>query len=211
MSLSVLSFLSTDVSAKNIIKNGNFSGDLGGVGLANSWSFSSENGAENARVENNTQFWTAKSSTWGGSIKTESYFYPRENHKYYIRAECKNVDYVRNSGDTSKYYSEFSNDGKNSGVITFSQDYSKTYFYFEAKEIDIESSIRYVLVIDLTETFGEDNEPTATQMDTILEQFPNSWFDGSQNLFNARHFMSMYFDKMAELDSVITELGGTDI
>lgn len=36
-----------------------------------------------------------------------------------------------------------------------------------------------VVELDLTATFGAGNEPTKTQMDTIMQQFPNSWFDGT--------------------------------
>jgi len=40
-------------------------------------------------------------------------------------------------------------------------------------------------VIDLTATFGKGNEPTVEQMDEIMSKFPNSWFDGTKNLFRA--------------------------
>ena len=36
-----------------------------------------------------------------------------------------------------------------------------------------------ILVINLTTTFGAGNEPTKEQMDQIMEQFPNSWFNGT--------------------------------
>lgn len=39
-----------------------------------------------------------------------------------------------------------------------------------------------VLVIDLTAAFGAGKEPTAAQMDAIMAQLPNSWFDGSAQL-----------------------------
>lgn len=35
------------------------------------------------------------------------------------------------------------------------------------------------LAIDLTAAFGAGNEPTKAQMDTIMQQFPNSWFNGT--------------------------------
>lgn len=41
------------------------------------------------------------------------------------------------------------------------------------------------IVINLTDVFGKGNEPTAEQMDAILAKFPNSWFDGTKNLFRA--------------------------
>lgn len=39
-----------------------------------------------------------------------------------------------------------------------------------------------VILIDLTSAFGAGKEPTAAQMDAIMAQFPNSWFDGSARL-----------------------------
>lgn len=38
----------------------------------------------------------------------------------------------------------------------------------------------------VTATFDVGNEPTVTQIDRLLTQFPNSWFDGTQNLFLAK-------------------------
>lgn len=40
-------------------------------------------------------------------------------------------------------------------------------------------NVKYVISIDLTDTFGEGNEPTAEQMDALMAQFPNSWFGGA--------------------------------
>ena len=48
------------------------------------------------------------------------------------------------------------------------------------------SLLKHVEVIDLTAAFGKGNEPTAEQMDRLLTQFPNSWFDGTENLFLAK-------------------------
>ena len=39
-----------------------------------------------------------------------------------------------------------------------------------------------VSCIDLTAAFGAGKEPTAAQMDAIMAQFPNSWFDGTTQL-----------------------------
>lgn len=65
-----------------------------------------------------------------------------------------------------------------------------------------------VLLIDLTETFGSGNEPTTEQMDKLLEQFPNSWFDGTVNIYNSKHMMVMFFNELTELNNAITTLGG---
>ena len=69
--------------------------------------------------------------------------------------------------------------------------------------------LRRALLIDLTALFGAGNEPTREQMDELLMQFPNSWFKGVRNLFNAKHFMTMYFKKITELETAIAALGGS--
>lgn len=38
---------------------------------------------------------------------------------------------------------------------------------------------RHIILINLTDTFGAGNEPTKSQMNTILQSFPNSWFSGT--------------------------------
>lgn len=38
--------------------------------------------------------------------------------------------------------------------------------------------IKYVILIDLTATFGAGKEPTLAEMDRLMARFPNSWFDG---------------------------------
>ena len=39
-----------------------------------------------------------------------------------------------------------------------------------------------IIVLDLTATFGAGNEPTKEQMGRLLAEFPNSWFDGTQEI-----------------------------
>lgn len=62
--------------------------------------------------------------------------------------------------------------------------------------------------INLTATFGAGNEPTVTQMDRLLEQFPNSWFDGTVNIYNSKHMMGMLFKELTKLNNAIIALGG---
>lgn len=44
-----------------------------------------------------------------------------------------------------------------------------------------EICIKYAIALDLTFIFGAGNEPTTEQMDIILEQYENNWFNGSVN------------------------------
>lgn len=41
------------------------------------------------------------------------------------------------------------------------------------------AEVDWVLLVNLTATFGAGNEPTKAQMDTIMQQFPNNWFSGT--------------------------------
>lgn len=72
-----------------------------------------------------------------------------------------------------------------------------------------ENKIKNRLTINLTQTFGAGNEPTTKQMDELLSQFDDGWFDGTKNVFNAEHILKMYFNKTKELDNAITSLGGS--
>ena len=40
-------------------------------------------------------------------------------------------------------------------------------------------SFRYAMLVDLTTAFGTGKEPTKDQMDQVVAQFPNGWFNGS--------------------------------
>lgn len=62
---------------------------------------------------------------------------------------------------------------------------SSLQFSFTSPSSDAVFEISSALSIDLTATFGAGNEPTAEQMDAILAKFPNSWFNGTANLFRA--------------------------
>ena len=61
----------------------------------------------------------------------------------------------------------------------------------------------YAIAIDLTATFGKGNEPTVEQMDAIMAKFPNSWFDGTKNLFQAKASLNklMVLDARTEFEA----------
>jgi len=85
-------------------------------------------------------------------------------------------------------------------------------FFLQEKSSIEEKPLLYLksaLLINLTKTFGKGNEPTTKQMDELLSQFDDGWFDGTKNVFNAEHMLKMYFNKTKELDNAITSLGGS--
>ena len=51
----------------------------------------------------------------------------------------------------------------------------------EVPEFNVGDTVKFrnILAIDLTTAFGAGNEPTKEQMDAILSQFPNSYFNGT--------------------------------
>lgn len=66
------------------------------------------------------------------------------------------------------------------------------------------------IAINLTATFGKGNEPTTEQMDAILAMFPNSWFDGTKNLFRASETLKkqIAIDARTEFDALNLSNGG---
>ena len=58
--------------------------------------------------------------------------------------------------------------------------------------------ISHILTINLTATFGAGNEPTAAQMDTLLSNFTNSWFNGTTNIFIPKHV----YNRLTSLDNL---------
>ena len=44
--------------------------------------------------------------------------------------------------------------------------------------------IKKLIAIDLTETFGQGEEPTVSEVKSLLSKFPSGWFDGRENLIN---------------------------
>jgi hypothetical protein len=68
-------------------------------------------------------------------------------------------------------------------VLKNASDSLRCYFaYGSTVAIGEELYIKNVSCIDLTAAFGAGKEPTASQMDAIMAQFHNSWFDGSAQL-----------------------------
>lgn len=65
-----------------------------------------------------------------------------------------------------------------------------------------------LLMANLTEGFGEGNEPSISEFDKMLKQFPNSWFGGTVNIFDTKNFMGLVFKELEEIRNAVTTLGG---
>ena len=96
--------------------------------------------------------------------------------------------------------------------LTFLNTRSSTTYPSVVNSTEVEADklvlVKNFLTINLTDVFGDGNEPSIDVMDELMEKFPDSWFDGNGNLFNAEDFVKMYLNKMKELDNAIIELGG---
>lgn len=55
-----------------------------------------------------------------------------------------------------------------------------------ATSLDKKIEVKYVLEIDLTQTFGAGNEPTIEEMRQFLSPYPNNWFEGTSSFFNGK-------------------------
>jgi len=162
----------------NLVTNGDFSNGTTG------WN---TNDTTNFSASSNTASFLATSSN--GRI----YRFPDTNwisgHIYFVSAMVKHA--------TSTLFVAI--DGGNvthNTIITGGSTFSRISMYFTSSGTgmhgisiyDVAASawtiiqVKYVFCIDLTAAFGAGKEPTASQMDTIMAQFPNSWFDGSAQL-----------------------------
>ena len=126
-------------------------------------------------------------------------------HKYYLRAKrransslCKTLSYaIYADGGLSKSVGiEFPASGidyTHGGVLpvpdtgTFGSMYVYAIFGYDSTSDASGATqvVSYMSALDLTAIFGAGNEPTAAQMDAILARWPNSWFDGTENLARA--------------------------
>lgn len=66
-----------------------------------------------------------------------------------------------------------------------------------------EIQIKYVMAVDLTETFGSLNVPTASEFDSILELYPNKHFNGTVSPLVSNREV---FRKSRSLESVLTNV-----
>ena len=166
---------------KNLVENGNFQTDSNDDGLADGWLAGDE--VTNFRIENNAQYWTSSSSAYSGGIRTSPYLASQANHKYYIAFEFENVRQVAWSGTTDSIlqHNVYLYDGFFSRVITADDRDTYTRLVFYVEEPNVESYIRNVIFVDLTETFGAGNEPSQEEIDEILE---NVGYFTTKALFN---------------------------
>ena len=167
------------MNATNLVTNGDFSNGATGWELAAGWS-----------VDNGKTTATSANSAY---LTNQNTFANLNTNKHYIAFAMSN--YVSGSilllGAHFDEQRAFDGNGIKSAILI--PKVNSLYFY----PISLTAEIDNVLVIDLTAAFGAGNEPTAAQMDRLLTQFPNSWFDGTTNLFLAKWAL----DELRRLDN----------
>lgn len=174
--------VSAEFPATNILPNGNFESGIAGWTATNSTNTSGTNKLVN--TANGTATYGIAKRLLTGLIV---------GHKYYIRAKVKvtnnNADYVRLYGqyasESGKTINTPVQDVINdiSTVLTFTNAQSEVYFMQRYADSTTSNGkvmeVSYVSIIDLTETFGIGNEPTAESMDNIMSHYANKYFNGT--------------------------------
>lgn len=168
---------SKGVCLTNLLTNGNFSSGVSGWTGVSATLFSS----------NNESYFTSNVQYDGMYQYIPNYVNYRSHKLYYtasIKVDSNNVYVVLNDGfdqgiagpSITGSYTRVSGvwtiNPNAMGIYTKIQDGRSTGW--------TASYIKYWVVIDLTAAFGSGSEPTLTQMDTIMNSFPNNWFNGTR-------------------------------
>lgn len=169
------------VMATNIIQKGDMSdvskwaSPYGTVSVAsNEVSCSATNLTGNFRIQQNTLVQTIT------------------GHKYYARfsifPKYANLTKFIYGSANNFLINLIANVWNNCSLISTATDSISTtaYFYHDtATSYVVGDSVKwkYASIIDLTAIFGAGNEPTLSQMDALMARFPNSWFNGTSELF----------------------------
>ena len=146
----------------------------------------------------------------------------KANHVYYISQKAKNIDtpdalmafgngrvreqvilvYINQINET-----EFT---RVSATIKANNNYTSFIpFNFESNQgVERKIIIDDVLMLDLTEIFGVDNEPTKEEMDTLVNLIPNSWWDGTLKP-TQKQLITWLLNLIRENRNAIIALGGS--
>lgn len=188
----------TTLMGTNGVSNGDFSNGTNGWGV---------NGGTMTTANNEA---TVTSTSLGGSVGLYRAPVSGSGNKLYVSGEIYPkygtlTSFGFNAGETISFYPTPNTWNRKSAVLKNNASSIVFYHQFSSSEYVITDTIRFsrLLTIDLTATFGKGNEPTAEQMDAILAKFPNSWFDGTKNLFRAKEALTkqIAIDARTEFDA----------
>lgn len=197
--LGLLAFKATDVPTTNIIINGDFSQGL------NRWYGT---GGNILLLQNEVSF---LSLTLNGRLQNSVAL--TTDNIYFIRANIKSTSdkvHLGLSGAQTTFHSGSGKYETLSGTWKSTVTATGQLRVTDPRVSDWDEIFaKNALVINLTEIFGAGSEPTTEQMNTLLKQFPNSWFDGTKNIFNAKHMMNVYHKELTKMRNAITAMGGS--
>jgi len=192
-------------TATNLVKNGSFENDSNNDGFADYWLTTAGSELTMEIVTDSVYGNRAQKLTTDGSVGSR-YIYQKlklyENHKYYVSAYVKKTQgsdagliALSGSGLTSQMFTfEFSNVfTKYSNVFIIPEGqtseewrlglYANRNSTGETEEVIWDG----VMLIDITETFGEGNEPTVEECDVM---FP-TYFEGTKSTVSAIRLKSV--------------------
>ena len=178
------------LKATNLVTNGDFSqGEIGwgGVGTTNT-----------ITVTDKISF-NGNASLSGGRHQDIN---ANTNDKLYLAFKHGNVGTVKpnvfyaNKGTFNNMSNLTFVSGQNSLIFNSRLNGIRLYLQQESGQIYDQAWLDDFIVINLTATFGAGNEPTKEQMDRLLAEFPNSWFDGTQEILPLK-FVSQLIDEIA--------------
>lgn len=155
------------VAMTNLVINGDFSQGASGWIIPASWAVS--DGALNSTASGAAQAYRHV----GGLLRVSG-------NKYYISASLESyssggVEIHLGGLSPNSYTSAL---GRFSHVNTASVSANGNIVFGRNGGVFI-GTVDNVLAINLTAAFGAGKEPTKAQMDQIMQQFPNSWFNGT--------------------------------
>ena len=171
----------TTLMATNLVTNGDFSNGttgwylVGGTGI--------KTVANNELTINYTSFfqWHSSVVTYAGQQIPAI-----TNNKYYMKMDVSGVgaylsygNISRTSLTTTSAYTKLSTVFTAPTVTSYPNN---PYSFGMNGNLNTEYKIKNFVVVDLTTTFGEGNEPTLAEMDRLMARFPNSWFDGVKSI-----------------------------
>ena len=197
----------TEFPVTNSIKNGDFSqGTQNWVPMYGTLS-----------AENNIATYTVTQKY--ASARIEQSVVPKEAHEYYVRGEIKPkhaTECAISFGGSLNMVAretvpivDMWNVLSGKGVFT-SEHFLRFYHStaFSQHEIGDQFQFRNILLMDITEAFGAGNEPTKEEIDELLSYFPESWFDGKQNL-PGKWVMTYLLNQVRDIKTAVVGLGGT--
>lgn len=166
-----------DTKIKNIVKNGNFVGNMSTPVETLNW-FTS--GATRVSIENNA--YTFKANSRYGTLRTYETYQFKNGHKYYAHAEIKAYEGCSYS---LSMYTNFMITMVGNGdyqvidsIVNVTRDLTQPIAVIDSTNASSFENIevKNVIYVDLTEAYGEGNEPDVDYMKK-LTSFVNGYFD----------------------------------